>query len=141
MSKRMCAVLAVVAVSGWMPSLVHAQQPGVPAPQMNNKQQDDHRASEYLPFVHVAAHGLTRWGSGEAPPRVVPEGPIPASKFRFNPAEFRTTPTGISELAPAVRGAGSWVRGGGKGLLAGLGGGLAAFFGALFGRGKKGPRE
>ncbi len=143
MSKRTWAVLAAVAVAGWMPSRVHAQQAGVPAPQGTNKQQDDRKEWGRLHYLHGAAHGLAPQASEEVPPPVVPEVKIPSSEFRFNPSGFRTTTTGVSELAPAMREAGPLFRGG-EGILAGVGGALASFFGAigaLFGRGKKGPKE
>ena len=143
MSKRTWAVLAAVAMAGWAPSRVHAQQAQIPAPQGNNEQQDDRRKWEYLHHLHGAAHGLPPQASEEVPPPVVPEVKVPSSEFHFNPSGFRTTTTGVSELAPVMREAGPLVRGG-EGVLAGAGGGLAAFFGAigsLFGRGKKGPKE
>jgi hypothetical protein len=142
MSKRTWAVLAAVAVAGCMTSRVQAQQRPVPAPPGNNEQQDDRRNSDYLHYLHGAAHGLGPHASEEVPPPVVPETKAPSPEFRFNPSEFRTT-TGVSEFTPVVREAGPLFRGG-EGALAAAGGGLAAFFGAigsLFGRGKKGPKE
>jgi hypothetical protein len=139
MSKRTCAILAVVLAAGWMPSRVHAQQGQIPPPHGNNNQQEDRRPLEYLHYLHGAAHGFAPRQSDEVPLPVAPEMTIPRSEFRFNPSEFRPAATAASEFSTAIRDVGSWFRSGEEGLLAG-GGGLAAAAAAMFGRGKKGPK-
>jgi hypothetical protein len=138
MSKRTWAVLAVILAAGWMPSRVQAQQGQIPAPPGNNNQQDDRRPWQYLHYLHGAPQGFAPQQSDEIPRPVVPETTIPTSEFRFNPSEFRPAATGASELSTAVRGAGSWFRGGEEALL--IGGGAAAAAGAALGRGKKGSK-
>jgi hypothetical protein len=149
MSKRTWAVLAAVAVAGWMTGRAQARQAPIPAPPGNNQQQDDRRKWDHLHYLHVPTQGLAPRASEEVPAPAVPETKAPSPEFRFNPSEFhpRFNPsefhpptTAVSEVAPAVGEAGTLFRGGG-GALAGAGGGLAALFASLFGRGKKGPKE
>jgi len=121
-----------------MPSRVHAQQGQIPPPQGNNNQKDDRRPSDYLRYLHGAAHGLAPQQSDEVPRPVVPETTIPTSEFRFNPSEFRPAATGASEFSTAIQDAGSWFRGGEEALL--IGGGGAAAAAAALGRGKKGSK-
>ena len=139
MSKRTCAILAVVLAAGWMPSRVHAQQGQIPPPQGNDNQQDDHgHGSTCTTSLARRMKWRTRQ-SDEVPPPVVPETTIPTSEFRFNPSEFQPAATGASEFSTAIQDAGSWFRGGEEALLIG-GGGTAAAAAAALGRGKKGPK-
>ncbi len=130
MLKRTCAILALVLAAGWMPSRVHAQQGQIPPPQGNNNQQDDRRPSDYLRYLHGAAHGFAPQQSDEVPRPVVPETTIPPSEFHFNPSEFHPPTTGISEFRTSLGDVGSWFRGGEEALLIG-GGGAAAAAGAV----------
>ena len=139
MLKRTCAILALVLAAGWMPSRVHAQPGQVPPPHGNNNEQDDRRPSDYLPYLHGAAHGFAPQQSDEVQRPVVPETTIPSSEFHFNPPDFQSPATGASEFGTPLQDVGSWFRDGEEGLLAG-GGALAAAAAALFGRGKKGTK-
>jgi hypothetical protein len=115
--------------------------PFVPGPSVGNN--GDKKDRQYhLPWTHLIPHGA----SGATPGSGIPEKPymkptpsmVPGESFSPH-AQFNI-PTRLPEISASRLSMprGSWFRwGSGGGILAGIGGGIAALFGALFGRKKK----
>jgi hypothetical protein len=164
--KKAWALTAAVVAWGWLTGATQAQDrrggapvpgagpqapggPGAnpfvlrafPGPGGGGRQDRDKKDGPGYGWIGHVPHVVPHGGSGGAPLKVPPE----AARFKPPvgspvPAGFRLrVPAAVPEAVahvPVPRP--GWFRLGfsGKGILAGLGGGLAALFGALFGRKK-----
>jgi hypothetical protein len=122
--------------------------PGVPGFREQDKRRDDQTPWNMTHIPHLPLHGIPAHngpnagrGANQYLPKVVPpEGGVAGPKFGSVPiSDFRVTPP---RFTPAIGEGGSGIARAfsgakGRGILGGIGAGLAAVFGALFGRKKE----
>jgi hypothetical protein len=138
---------AAVTVFGLLTSQAEAQpfapgnRPFVPNPGVGNN--GDTKDRQYhVPLGHLIQHGVSSAapGSGVHEPAYTKPPPSVVLRESFTPYTRINVPYSLSEISASRLAAprASWFESGsGRGILAGIGGGIAAVFGALFGRKNK----